>query len=58
MLRVPESFVNDTLWPEFLEIDKALIEYINSITDRIIAEEVYGDVEEAEEVNETLKLPS
>lgn len=58
MLRVPESFVNDTLWPEFLEIDKVLIEYINSITDRIIAEEVYGDVEEAEEVKERLKLPS
>ena len=55
MLRVPEFFVNETLWPEFLEIDKVLVEYIDSITDRIISEEVNGDIEEAEEVNETYK---
>lgn len=57
MLRVPESFVNDTLWPEFLELDKTLVEYLNSVTDRIISEEIHGVVEEADEVNEPLGLP-
>lgn len=57
MLRVSESFSDEVLWPEFLELDKVLMSYLDSITDRIIAEEVHGDVREAEECNEPLKLP-
>ncbi len=57
MLRAPESFLNETLWPEFLELDKTLIAYLNSITDRIIAEEIHGVVAEADEVSEPLELP-
>lgn len=57
MLRVPESFVDETLWPEFLELDTVLQSYINSLTDRIISEEVYKNVDEAEEVNSPASLP-
>lgn len=49
-LRAPKSFLNGTLWPEFLQIKEALDEYLNEATDRIIREEVFGDSDEAEEV--------
>jgi hypothetical protein len=49
MVRVPESFVDRTLWPEYLELKAALDEYLNQATDRIIREEVYGDAGEAPE---------
>lgn len=49
IVRAPESFINRTLWPEYLEISRALDEYLNEATERIIREEVFGDAEEAEE---------
>jgi hypothetical protein len=49
VVRAPASFINQTLWPEFLEIKTALDEYLNDATERIIREEVFGDSEEAEE---------
>ena len=49
MARVPKSFVDKTLWPEFLELEKALEEYLNEATERIIREEVYGDAGDASE---------
>jgi hypothetical protein len=49
VLRAPASFINGTLWPEFLEIKSALDEYLHEATERIIREEVFGNSEEAEE---------
>jgi hypothetical protein len=49
VLRAPASFINGTLWPEFLEIENALNAYLHEATERIIREEVFGDSEEAEE---------
>ncbi len=49
MVRVPKSFVDQTLWPEYEELRKALNDYLNEATERIIREEVYGDVAEASE---------
>jgi hypothetical protein len=49
MLRVPRSFVDKTLWPEYLQIKEALDVYLNDATERIIREEVFGDAEEARE---------
>ena len=49
MARVPKSFVDRTLWPEYLELKAALDEYLNEATERIIREEVYRDAEEAAE---------
>jgi hypothetical protein len=48
-LRAPRSFIDNTLWPEFLQIKKALDEYLNEATERIIREEVFGNSDEAEE---------
>ena len=36
MVRVPISFVDRTLWPEYLELKNALDEYLNEATERII----------------------
>jgi hypothetical protein len=49
VLRAPASFINNTLWPEFLELKSALDEYLNQATERIIREEVFRVSEEAEE---------
>ena len=56
MLKVPKSFVDTTLWPEFSELHRALNEYLNAATERIIREEVHGNTAEAEEVDEPLQL--
>jgi hypothetical protein len=49
MVRVPRSFVDRTLWPEYLAIKDALDEYLSEATERIIREEVYRDTREARE---------
>ena len=49
MVRVPKSFVDNTLWPEYQQLKAALDEYLNDATDRIIREEVYRDAGEAPE---------
>ena len=49
MLRAPRSFVDLTLWPEYLELQAALHSYLNEATERIIREEVYRDADEATE---------
>lgn len=56
MLRVPQAFVDQVLWPEFQELNGALIQYLNNITDRVIREEVHRDTSEATEI--THALPS
>lgn len=49
MVRGPQSFLMGTLWPEFVQIQKALEEYLREATDRIIREEVFKDTSEAAE---------
>ena len=49
VLRAPASFIDKTLWPEFVAIKKALDEYLEQATERIIREEVFRAAEEAEE---------
>jgi hypothetical protein len=56
MLRAPNTFVEKTLWPEFTALHRALGEYLNAATERIIREEVHRDTTEAEEVEEPAKL--
>ena len=49
VVRAPRSFIDKTLWPEYIQIEKALHEYLNEATERIIREEVFGNSDEAEE---------
>ena len=47
MLRVPKRFVDEVLWPEFNELNAALMQYLNEVTTRVIREGVHGDTSEA-----------
>ena len=55
-VKAPRSFLDKVLWPEFLQLDAALTEHLSGITDRIIREEVYKDVGDADEVDEPLRI--
>jgi hypothetical protein len=48
-VRVTRSFAEQTLWPEYQELQAALNDYLNDATERIIREEVYGDAGDASE---------
>jgi len=49
IVRAPRSFIDTTLWPEYLELQSALFSYLNEATERIIREEVFKDADEAVE---------
>jgi hypothetical protein len=49
MVRAPRSFVENTLWPEYLDLQSALFAYLNEATERIIREEVFTDARDAAE---------
>jgi len=50
MLKVSKRFVNETLWPEYLAIDKELHQYLHQVTDRVIREALDASTDEADEV--------
>jgi hypothetical protein len=50
MLRVPRGFNDTVLWPEFVELDRALVAHLQEVTTRIIRGAVHADTSEAEEV--------
>ena len=50
MANVSSSFVDETLWPQFQELDKTLRSYLNDITNRVISEGIHSDNSEAEVV--------
>lgn len=51
MARVPRSFVEKTLMPEFEEMNRALFDHLERITDDIISQEISNDTSEAREVH-------
>jgi hypothetical protein len=53
-VRAPKSFIDEVLWPEFSELDRALAIYLHEVTLRVIREEVYSDASEAQEIPEAL----
>ncbi len=56
MLMVPRQFVDDILWPEFEQLNSVLVDYLAGVTDRIISEELFGDLSEASEVAQPLQI--
>ncbi len=57
MARVSRRFVDETLWPEYQEIDKTLRAYLSEVTDRVVREVLSGDGSEADVVEEQPQLP-
>lgn len=58
MARVPHKFVQETLWPEFSQLNETLHKYLNEITEKIISENVFADNSEAEVIRENPELLS
>lgn len=56
MVRVPKTFVDEVLWPQFEALSQELKEYLNQATEKIISEEVHGDTTEAQEIVQLLEM--
>jgi hypothetical protein len=52
MANVSKTFVDETLWPEFQELNKTLQAYIEDITNKVISETIHADSSEAEIVQQ------
>lgn len=56
MVKAPTSFIDGVLWPEFTELDAALVAYLSEVTDKLIRAEVHKEAGEAEVVSEPPRL--
>jgi hypothetical protein len=56
LVKAPNSFIEQVLWPEFQELNAALIAYLSEITEKVIREEVHRETGEAEEVDEPARI--
>ncbi|MDP6058835.1 MAG: hypothetical protein QGH33_08080 [Pirellulaceae bacterium] len=56
MVRVPKSFVDKTLWPEFEQLNETLSQYLADVTNRVITDALHADSAEAEVRNEPKQL--
>jgi hypothetical protein len=56
VVKVPATFLDQVLWPEFAEINAALSEYLADVTDKVIRAEVYREAGEAEEMPEPARF--
>ncbi len=52
MANVSKTFVDETLWPEFVELDTVLQSYLEEITNKIISQNIHGDSSDAEVVKQ------
>jgi len=48
MANVPKQFVDQTLWPEYTELNNVLRTYLDETTERVIGQGIYADSSEAE----------
>ena len=48
MAKVSVSFVEETLWPEFVELDRALQNHLDEVTERVIRQGIYAQGSETE----------
>jgi hypothetical protein len=56
IVKTPRGFFDRVLWPEFTELSSALVAYLAEITQKLIREEVHGETQEAEEIDEPRRL--
>ena len=57
MARVSRRFVDETLWPEYLQLHATLSAHLDEVTTRLIAEALQADTSEAEERDRPAALP-
>lgn len=54
--RVSRRFVDETLWPEYVQLSAVLRSHLEEVTDRIIATAIHADASEANEVSVPAQL--
>lgn len=57
MALVSKRFVDETLWPEFLEISKTLRNYLTEVTDRVVRQVIHQDTKDADVEDGPPQLP-
>ncbi len=57
MVRAKVGFIETTLWPEFLELERTLQGYLHEITQRVISQAIHSDVRDAEEQSTSASAP-
>jgi tRNA nucleotidyltransferase (CCA-adding enzyme) len=57
MARVPDRFVKETLWPEFLQLSDTLENYLSEVTEKIVSQVICQDNSETDIVEDTAQLP-
>ena len=57
MARVPKRFVDETLWPEFADLERTLTAFLNEVTERVISESINADHSDVE-VRAGTELPA
>ena len=50
MVRLQRKFLDEILWPEFLQLSKLLHDYLNEATRDVISSAVHRDLSEAAEI--------
>jgi len=57
MVKAPRGFVNDTLWPQFQQLNGTLRTYLDEVTERVVGEVIHADSSDTtDEVQGTLAL--
>lgn len=56
MAKVSKRFVDETLWPEYLQLSDTLRVYLAEVTDRVVKQVLHEDSSEAEEVHPPKQL--
>lgn len=46
--RIPRRFLDETLWPEFIDLNQTLYNYLSEVTERVISEGIYKDTSEVQ----------
>ena len=57
MAKVSKRFVDETLWPEFLELSDSLRIYLSEVTEHVVSRVIHQDSSEAEVVEKPPSLP-
>ena len=56
MARIPKRFVDETLWPEFQELNRTLASFLSEVTDRVIAQGIESNLADIEVAPERLSM--
>ena len=52
MVKAPKKFLEEILFPEYKKLSKVLMEYLENVTNNVISETIFPDIQEAEEIDE------